>query len=270
MPSRSPPTTPSSDINHPHLVYYRPLSKSQPSIVTVPDSPTCLDKNVQTTPRRKTPPNPATNCCSTNPSQSTNDSPKKRSPWSTNTLTIKRSTTEQKPLYPYDRPLQSTQPCPQPIQILPVYHGTWGPPPTQRIKTPTQSGLIHTLYQLNTLPFLQTLERAPRDHGRRTFCGACYHLGHYKKDCPFYQCPHCLLTQPCCNEDQCLDNPIYSGPTAIKQESPSPPPLQVPPLKTVKKPHFPPNCQNSNSSSLSKSSNRINKRGWKGKKPEWK
>ena len=141
---------------------------------------------------------------------------------------------------------------------------------TQRIKTPTQSGLIHTLYQLNTLPFLQTLERAPRDHGKRTFCGACYHLGHYKKDCPFYQCPHCLLTQPCCNEDQCLDNPIYSGPTAIKQESPSPPPLQVPPLKTVKKPYFPPNFQNSNSSSLSKSSNRINKRGWKGKKPEWK
>ena len=103
-----------------------------------------------------------------------------------------------------------------------------------------QSGLIHALYQLNALPFLQTLERAPKEHGRRTFCGTCYHLGHYEKDYPFHQCPHCLLTQPQHDEDQCLDNPKYSRPTTIKQESPSLPPL------------------------------RINKRGWKQKKPKWK
>ena len=44
-------------------------------------------------------------------------------------------------------------------------------------------------------------------------------------------------------------------------------PLWVPTPKTVKKPHFSPNRQSSNSSS---SSNGIKKRGHKGKKPEWK
>ena len=73
--------------------------------------------------------------------------------------------------------------------------------------------------------------------------------------------------QPKHNKSLCLDNPRYSGPIPIKQESPSSPPLQIPPPKTVKKPHFSPNRQNSNSSS---SSNRINKRGQKRKKPEWK
>ena len=48
MPLRSPPTTPHSDVDHPHLVYYRPLSNSpEQSIVTIPDSPTHLDKSIQ-------------------------------------------------------------------------------------------------------------------------------------------------------------------------------------------------------------------------------
>ena len=51
MPSRSPPSTPHSDINHPHLVYYGPLTESptQP-IVTIPDSPLAahIDKSTQT------------------------------------------------------------------------------------------------------------------------------------------------------------------------------------------------------------------------------
>ena len=49
MPSRSPPSTPHSDVDHPHLVYYGPLSDSpEQSVVTEPDSPTHLDKNIQT------------------------------------------------------------------------------------------------------------------------------------------------------------------------------------------------------------------------------
>lgn len=131
----------------------------------------------------------------------------------------------------------------------------------ERIKTPAQSGLIHALYQLDALPFLLALEKAPREHGRRTFCGACYYLGYYKKDCPFYWCPHYLLTWPHHDKDQCLDNPKYSGPTIIKQESPSPPPLRVPLPKTIKKHHYSPTHQNSNFSS---SSNRVKKRGHKG------
>lgn len=137
----------------------------------------------------------------------------------------------------------------------------------ETIKIPTQSSIIHTLYQLDTLPFLKALQKAPREHGRKTFCTSCYHLGHFKRDCPFYCCSYCHLIWPHHDKDQCLDNPKYSSPTPIKQESPSPPPLQIPPPKTVKKPHFFQNWQNSSSSS---SSNRISKRGCKGKKPEWK
>ena len=49
MPSRSPPSTPHSDIDHPHLVYYGPLSDSpEQSMVTVPDTPLHSDKGIQT------------------------------------------------------------------------------------------------------------------------------------------------------------------------------------------------------------------------------
>lgn len=49
MPSRSPPTTPHSNVDHPHLIYHSPLSDSpKQSIVTIPDSPTHQDKNIQT------------------------------------------------------------------------------------------------------------------------------------------------------------------------------------------------------------------------------
>ena len=52
MPSRSPPSSPHSDIDHPYLVYYGPLSDSpEQSVVTVPDSPltpTHIDKSIQT------------------------------------------------------------------------------------------------------------------------------------------------------------------------------------------------------------------------------
>ena len=94
----------------------------------------------------------------------------------------------------------------------------------ETIKIPMQFGMIHTLYQLDALPFLKTLQKAPKEHGRKTFCTSCYHLGHFKGSCPFYRCPHCWLIRPHHNENQCLNNPKYSGPTPIKQESPSPPP----------------------------------------------
>lgn len=137
----------------------------------------------------------------------------------------------------------------------------------------TQSGIVHALYQLNALPFLRTLKETPQKHGKRTFCTRCYHLGHIKKNCPYYQCLHCSLHWPCDDEEQCLGNlQLYKKKDIIiKQEPPSPPPLRIPPPQVVQKPRFPPtepNHQNSNSSSSFKSSNRITKRGWKGKKPE--
>ena len=134
------------------------------------------------------------------------------------------------------------------LNLYKSFHQTINLKPYQNIKSikiPIQSGIIHALYQLDTLPFFLAL----------------------KEDCPFYRCPYCCIMRPRHDENQCLDNPKYSGPNPIKQESPSPPPLQVPTPKTIKKPRFSPNWQSSNSSS---SSNGIRKRGRKGKKPKWK
>ena len=72
--------------------------------------------------------------------------------------------------------------------------------------------------------------RSRKKHHRRTFYTNCYHLGHWKKDCCFYQCPHCHLYQPHHEEHLCLLRSLgpYGRPkTPIKQESPSPPPLPV-------------------------------------------
>ena len=75
----------------------------------------------------------------------------------------------------------------------------------ESIKIPIQSGIIHALYQLDTLPFFLALKEAPAKHGKRSFCTQCYHLGHYREDCPFYQCPYCHIMQPRHDENRCLD-----------------------------------------------------------------
>lgn len=258
MPSRSTPTTPHSDIDHPHPIYYGPLSKSpQQSIVTVPNSPTHLDKNVQTTPKEKPP------LVLQNVSMQTLPNPpmtlQQRDPPDLLKLLQLRDLLWDPKLY---TPMITH--CDLHSPILNLYKSYCHTMKLKEynqfetIKIPTQSGIVHALYQLDALPFLKALQKAPREHGRRTFCTLCYHLGCYKKDCPFYHCPHCFLMWPHHDEDQCLNNPKYSGPTPIKQKSPSPLPLRAPPPKTTKKPHFSPNWQTS-SSLLS--SNGINKRG---------
>ena len=263
MPSRSPPSTPHSDVDHPHLVYYGPLSDSpKQSVVTVLDSPTHLDKNIQTSAEQiivqnvsiQTLPNPPLTL-------------QQKEPPDLSTLLQLRDLLRDPKLF---TPMITH--CDVHSLILGLYKSfcqTLNLKTYQEIKTikiPIQTNIIHALYQLDALPFLIALKEAPMKHGRKTFCIQCYHLGHFRKDCPFYQCPYCHLIWPKHDENLCLDNPKYSGPNPVKQESPSPPPFQVPPPRTVKKPCFSPNRQNSNSSL----SNRINKRGWKGKKPEWK
>ena len=240
----------------------------QQSIVTVPDSPTHLDKNTQTTTEEKplviiqnvsvqTLPNPLITLQQKKPP----DLP----------ILLQLGDHIQDPkLF---TPMITHCDLHSPILNLYVYKSychTMNLEDYQEfetIKIPTQSGIICALYQLNTLPFLKTLQKAPKEHGRKTFCTLYYHLRHFKKDCPFYHCSYCCLIWPHHDEDQCLNNPKYSGPTPIKQESPSPPLLWIPPPKTIKKPCFSPNWQNSGSSS---SSNGISKKGCKGKKPEWK
>ena len=113
------------------------------------------------------------------------------------------------------------------LNLYKSFHQTINLEPYQNIKSikiPIQSGIIHALYQLDALPFFLALKGAPTKHGKRNFCTQCYHLGHYWEDCPFYRCPYCRIMRPRHDENWCLDNPKYSGPNPIKQESPSPPP----------------------------------------------
>lgn len=115
-------------------------------------------------------------------------------------------------------------------------------PQMEKIKRPAESGLVHTLYQMGALSFMKSLKEAPQKHGRRTFCNRCYHLGHIKRDCRYYQCPHCSLYRPHHDEDQCLENPrLFDRENVIvKEESQSPPPLWVPPPQIIHNPCFPP------------------------------
>lgn len=48
MPSRSPLSSPTSDVDHPHLINHRPLSEYEPSVVTIPDTHTHTNKQTQT------------------------------------------------------------------------------------------------------------------------------------------------------------------------------------------------------------------------------
>ena len=102
--------------------------------------------------------------------------------------------------------------------------------PNKRQRKTLEANIIKGLHQIDALPFLKDLKQTPERHRRRTFCTNCYHLGHWKKDCCFYQCPHCHLHQPHHEEHLCLLKSLgpYGRPkTPIKRESPSPPPLPV-------------------------------------------
>ena len=102
--------------------------------------------------------------------------------------------------------------------------------PNERQRKTLEANIIEGLHQINALPFLKDLKQIPKRHRRRTFCTNCYQLGHWKKDCRFYQCPHCNLHQPHHEEHLCLLRslgPYGKRKTPIKQESPSPPPLPI-------------------------------------------
>lgn len=223
MSSWSPPSSPIPDVNYPHLVFYEPLSEYQPSIITIPNSPTYKDKQVQTTPKKEPCPIHPQNITPPtlpNPSMTL----QQREPPDLPTLLRLRDLLQDEKLH---TPMIAHCDLHSPIlNLYKSYCFTMGLREHyqfEKIKMPAQSELIHALYQLDALPFLKNLKEAPWKHGKRTFCTMCYHLGHFKKDCPFYQCPHCSLHQSHHDEDQCLKNPQYSGSTIIKQESPSPP-----------------------------------------------
>ena len=141
--------------------------------------------------------------------------------------------------------------------------------PNKKQRKTLEANIIESLHQIDALPFLRDIKSIPERHRRRTFCTNCYQLGHWKKDCRFYQCPHCRLHQPHHEEHLCLLKSLgpYGRPkTPIKQESPSPPPLPVRiPYQRgfkTKKPASPLTSPTTSSSS----SGKITKNKGKGKK----
>ena len=193
MPSRSPPSTPHSNVNHPHLVYYGPLSNSpEQSIVTVPDSPTHQDKNVQTSTKQiivqnvsiQTLPNPPFTL------------QQKEPPNLPTLLQLGDLLWDPKLFTPMITHYNVHSPI---LNLYKSFRQTMNLKTYQEIETikiPIQSSIIHALYQLNALPFLIALKEALTKHGRKTFCIQCYHLGHFWKDCPFYRCLYCCLIWP--------------------------------------------------------------------------
>ena len=158
MPSRSPPTTPYSDVDYPHPIYYGPLSKSQPSIVTIPDLPTHLDKEVQTTqvekPLQPTLQQTVTVQTLPNPPMTL----QQRDPPDLPTLLRLRDILQKKNLYiPMIVHCNLHSPI---LNLYKSYHSTMELEDHLQLKRI----MIHTLYQLDALPFLLALERAPKEH----------------------------------------------------------------------------------------------------------
>ena len=195
MPSRSPPSTPHSDVDHPHLVYYGPLTKSPAqSIVTVPDSPlaTHVDKSTQTSTEHIIVQNVSIQMIPNPPLTLQQKEP----PNLPILLQLRDLLRDLKLFTPIIAHCEVHSPI---LNLYKSFHQTINLEPYQNIesvKIPIQSGIIHALYQLDALPFFLALKEAPAKHGKRSFCTQCYHLRHYQEDCPFYRCPYCHIMRP--------------------------------------------------------------------------
>ena len=176
MPSRSPPSTPHSDVNHPHLVYYGPLSDSpKQSVVTVPDSHLHSDKGIQTSTEHIIIQNVSIQTIPNLPLTL-----QQRDPPDLPVLLQLRDLLKDPKLFtPVIAHCEIHSPI---LNLYKSFHQTLNLEPYQEIesvKIPIQSSNIHALYQLDALPFFLALKNAPAEHGRKTFCTQCYHLRHF-------------------------------------------------------------------------------------------
>ena len=172
-----------------------------------------------------------------------------------------------KTLHTDDHPLQCTQSYPKPLQILPPNHEPRNLPRNWNHKNPYTIQHYTCPLPARCPSFPYSPQGSPDKTWQKNLLHSMLPPWTFLKGLSLLSMPLLLFNMTQTWQNQCLNNPKYSGPTPIKQESPSPPPFQVLPPWTIKKPCFSPNQQSSNSSS---SSNGISKRGWKGKKPEWK
>ena len=137
--------------------------------------------------------------------------------------------------------------------------------PSDKLRKTLEANIIESLHQIDALPFLKDLKSIPEKHRNRTFCINCYQLGHWKKDCHFYQCPHCKLYLTHHEEHLCLLRAL--GPrgrpqTPIKEESSSPPPLPIrTPYQRGFKNRKPVSPLTSPTTSTSSSNGKITKKG---------
>ena len=130
-------------------------------------------------------------------------------------------------------------------------------PELHTIRRAIEANLIEALHQSGAHALLHTLKglpaKIPRAH---TFCTKCYHLGHLKTNCHYYQCVHCKMYRPNHEPENCVSKPfipeIGKRWSRLKEETPSPPPLPTP--FRQRKPTSSKNSSSSNSSGISKKS----------------
>lgn len=146
MPSRSPPSSPTSDINHPYLVFHEPSPEYQPSIVTIPDSPTYMNKQTQTSPEREPCPVHPQDCTiHTFPNPPTTLQ-QKELPSLPTLLQLRELLQDQSLHTPMIAHCNLHSPV---LNLYKSYHFIMGLeeyPQFEKIKTPAQSRLVHALY----------------------------------------------------------------------------------------------------------------------------
>lgn len=204
MPSRDSLSSPTSDVDQPHLVDHR-LSAYELSVVTVPNSPTSENKQTQTSSNEQPcPVHPWDYAIPTfpNPLLALQQKPLPNLPTLLELWTLLCDKTL---LIPMNAHCELHSPILDLYKLYCFIMGLNDHLRMEKIKRPAESGLVHVLYQLEVLTLMKTLKQAPQKHGRRTFCNRCYQLGQIKKDCRYYQCPHCSLYRPHHNKDQCLE-----------------------------------------------------------------
>ena len=271
-------TTPHSDVDHPHRITYSPFNEEedpQPIPILYPRPPTpgpiaLENKGTQTSPKP----------CPIHQQHvaiiTTHIPPFARQ--IQNPPTLQEALELRELLRNPDLQIPITTHC-ELHSLMFTLHRTYRNPitdedhhPNEKQRKTLEANIIESLHQIDALPFLRDLKQIPERHRRRTFCTNCYQLGHWKKDCCFYQCPHCHLHQPHHEEHLCLLKSLgpYSRPkTPVKEESQSPPPLpvKIPYQRGFKtrKPASPLTSPTTSSSSNGK----INKNKGKGKKKNY-
>ena len=161
MPSRDSLSSPTSDVNHPHLVNHKPSLVYEPSVITIPDSPSYKNKQTQTSSDEGQ--------CPIHPCDYT-------IPTFPNTpLTLQQKALPDLPtllqlqdlLHNQSLHIPMVTHCELHSPILDLYKsycsvmGLDDHLMFERIRIPVELGLVHALYQLDALTFMKTLKDAP-------------------------------------------------------------------------------------------------------------